>query len=228
MDAIDKYEELKQIITAGARLMGINIMDFNYKPNLRTLATSTILVMVNSTMIFSFFRGAPKVMMMLRALTISGLAVACTYKFIFIFWFREDFYNIVQRVDKLYEENVKLGQHRTKKLINCMNICRFFQRFFMLLYGSSIFLFLAFPAYSFVFKGELVLPVDIFLPMVDETTTIGYFGTLFWHLVMLVMALIGITSFDISFMTWSVRSVFLRAKLINDSFLQDLSLRCLR
>jgi hypothetical protein len=147
-------------------------------------------------------------MMMLRALTISGLVVASTYKFIFIFWFREDFYEIVRRVDKLYEENARLGEHRLKKLIRYMNICRFFQRFFMLLYSSSIFLFAVVPAYSFVFKGELVLPVDNFLPMVDETTDKGYLITLFWHMVIIAYGLIGITSFDISFMTWSVKSVF--------------------
>jgi hypothetical protein len=204
MDAIEKYEELKDIIARGSKFVGLNVMNFKYKPNLRTLMTSTILVLANSTIVFSFFRGAPKVMMMLRALTISGMSVASTYKFCFIYWFREDYYNVVRRLDKLYAENAKLSQHRANKLIKCMNMCIIFQRFFMLLYSGSILLFLTAPAYSFVFKGELVLPFDNFLPMVDETTTTGYFGTLFWHLILLVMALIGITSYDIGFMNWWV------------------------
>jgi hypothetical protein len=60
------------------------------------------------------------------------------------------------------------------------------------------------PAYSFIFKGELVLPVELYLPMIDETTTLGFCGNLLLHLLMIMYALVGVTSFDISFMTWSV------------------------
>jgi hypothetical protein len=78
---------------------------------------------------------------------------------------------------------------------------------------------MAVPVYSFVFKGELVFPHENFLPLVDETTTKGYLITLFWHMVIIAYGLIGITSFDISFMTWSVIfKDFREAKLIYDIF----------
>jgi hypothetical protein len=117
MDAIEKYEELKELITTGAKFMGINVMDFNFKPNFRTLVTSGIILMLNFCIIFTCFRSAPKIMLMFRALAMSGVAVASTYKFFFTCWYREDYHNIVRKVNKLYEENAKLGEYRAKKLV---------------------------------------------------------------------------------------------------------------
>jgi hypothetical protein len=207
MAAIKKYEELKDLIRNGSKFLGISFLVPNYKFGLKIIITFFLIATVNLLIIFSFFREYPEILEMLKCISMQGLAIANTYKIFFVCKYGEYFEGIVEKVDKLYKNNAKSDRNRSQKLLDCLKMCEIIRRVLAVLYCSASLMFVFIPIYSYIFAEKKVLVLPIYIPYVDENTTNGYTILFVFHMIAVVYTLIGVTWFDISFITFAYHMV---------------------
>jgi hypothetical protein len=202
MDPTEKYLKLKEQISQGAIFMGTNILDNNFKPSIRTAITLILIFFVNMSSLYTIVSSFPEVIPLLKSLTTLGVVVQSTYKAIFIINSKSSMQRVLNKVDNLYKVNNEEAGLRKRKLISCVNTCLLVSKGLTFLYGSAIFLFVLTPAFMYIVKRELTLPLAISFPYIDEHDLRGYFITIIMHFFFLAYALVGITAFDTCFMTY--------------------------
>lgn len=96
----------------------------------------------------------------------------------------------------------------------CALFTEFLFKFVVGAYFSSILFFLAMPIFIYLTTNEMVPMMPLFLPIIDETTTVGYTILTIYHIICVVFATVSFTSVDF-FMAIIIISSLIFGKLIS-------------
>jgi nucleoside permease NupC len=75
MNPSEKYNKLLGLISKGAKFMGIDVMNLDYKPNYRTAITYVLIFFVNLSSIYTFISSFPELIPMLKSVVTYGMVV---------------------------------------------------------------------------------------------------------------------------------------------------------
>lgn len=110
-------------------------------------------------------------------------------------------YGIAERVELLYKNNAR--QEQSRIIMTGLRTIELVAKLLSLMYAGAVFLFLMSPAYKFFFENERTLIFTIYFPLIDHKTTKGYVFTFLIQILLAFYALIGVSSFDVAFFTYS-------------------------
>lgn len=69
----------------------------------------------------------------------------------------------------------------------------------VIVYSSCVIIYLLYPIYMYLFKGKIVPLLPTYFPGIDENTTGGFIALFCYHLLLLMLSSVGISSSDLLF-----------------------------
>lgn len=137
----------------------------------------------------------------------------------------DDLQWILRFVQKLYKIHVKTKS--TERIQYFNNFALVTEYLFIVMsttYLLSVFTFFPYPIYMYLFENEVVTIIPIYLPFVDHTDFVGYCILGAFHIILIVLATIGILACDF-FMAIVIISTLIFSKLISLD-LQQIDIDC--
>lgn len=137
--------------------------------------------------------------------------------------YTDDFNWIIRKIQNLYK--VHITTKSPDRIAYFRNFALFTEVLFKLMiiaYSTCILAFFSIPIFVYLTTSELVPVLPLYLPIVDESTTVGYTILTIYHISCAILATIGFTAIDY-FMAIVITSSLIFAKLIS-SDLQEMNI----
>lgn len=127
----------------------------------------------------------------------------------------DDLQWIIRKIQNLYKVHItttspdRIGYFRnfalfTEILFKVMSI----------LYFPPILVFMSYPIYVYVTTNQLVPIIPLYVPMIDETTIVGFIILAIYHIINIILGTLGLIAIDY-FMAIVITSSLIFAKLIS-------------
>lgn len=121
---------------------------------------------------------------------------------------------MIEFIDHLFKLHSKTKSENRQHLFEKFSIYNYYVIVgSLVLYGGSMFLFVPYPLYLFIFKGGRDPIVSLFIPGVDEKTMDGYLISICFQLFCALFAMFGLVCVD-SFYAVLLINVPIQSRLI--------------
>ncbi|XP_055549365.1 odorant receptor 67d-like [Wyeomyia smithii] len=196
---IDVFEELIVFLRMFLTNCGMDILQERFRWNFRTFLCLFCLISFSFSVVHTVYLHWGDWYAVMDSLSVSGIGLQGMIKMYSALaqkpYFREKYLNI-----KYLHQRSTSNPKNNASMIKCVLTILYLFRMFFVSYAIAGVAFFVLPFYVMVVKQEkkLVLPLE--LPFTEASTETGYVITTIFHLVLTVMAIMGILAADMGIM----------------------------
>ncbi|XP_055605515.1 odorant receptor 67d-like [Uranotaenia lowii] len=182
------------LIRRMARLVGADVLQDNYRPNLRTYRTMLFIALYFVFLIYTLWFHTSGFLQILKTLAPVGMGIQGLYKLYNVLANRNFFIERGVYLELFHEENKH--HSRSQLLTERMRQTYTLNKLLLVAYFMAVAGYGMYPFYYYIVYRERMLAINVLVPGIDSESVVGFFATVVFQFSLLTTALIGIAAAD--------------------------------